>query len=71
MILKDWMIEPEVTKTVSYFKVSAVIITLASGEVIKDSFLQEKRTREMDIESIPRVFIDIKNNRTISDYREA
>ncbi len=71
MILKDWMIEPEVTKTVSNFKVSAVIITLAFGEVIKDSFLQEKRTREMDIESIPRVFIDIKNNRTISDYREA
>ncbi len=58
--------EPEVTKTVSYFKVSAVMVIIASGEVMKDSFLQEKKTRRMDIVSIPRVFIDFKNNRTIS-----
>lgn len=58
--------EPEVTKTVSYFNVSAVMVTTASGEVMKDSFLQEKKTRRMDIVRIPRVFIELKNNRTIS-----
>lgn len=59
--------EPEVTKTVSNFKVSVVIETIASGDVIKDSFLQEKKTKRMDIVSIPRVFINLKNNRTISN----
>ena len=38
------------------------MLTLASGEVIKDSFLQEKKTSKKDIDRIPRVFIDIKNN---------
>lgn len=58
--------EPDVTKTVSYFNVSAVMVTIASGEVMKESFLQEKKTRRKDIVSIPRVFIKLKNNRTIS-----
>src|SRR5215813_6513241 len=39
-ILKIWLTEPVVGKTVSYFKVSAVIVILASAEVIKESFLQ-------------------------------
>ncbi len=58
--------EPDVTKTVSYFRVSIVMLITASDEVMKDSFLQEKKTRRMDIDSIPRVFIELKNNRTIS-----
>jgi hypothetical protein len=59
-------VEPAVTNTVSYFKVSAVIIILASPEVIKESFRQEKRIVSKDMESIPRVFIDIKSNVSIS-----
>jgi len=39
--------------------------------VINESFLQEKKINKMDNASIPRVFINIKNNRTIPDYREA
>lgn len=58
--------DPELTKTVSYFSVSTVMVTTASGEVIKESFLQEKKSRRKDIVSIPRVFIKLKNNRTIS-----
>jgi len=61
MILKDCVIEPEVTNNVSYFNVSDVMITEAFGDVIKVSFLQEKK-RKKDIVSIPRVFINIKNN---------
>ncbi len=57
--------EPEVTKTVSYFNVSTVMITDALEDVMKVSFLQEKKIRRKDIVSNPRVFIDIKNNRTI------
>jgi hypothetical protein len=38
------------------------MLTLASGDVIKDSFLQEKKISKKDIDRIPRVFIDIKNN---------
>jgi hypothetical protein len=56
--------EPEVTNTVSYFNVSAVMITDALEDVMKLSFLQEKNNKK-DIVSIPRVFIDLKNNRTI------
>ena len=54
--------EPEVTNKVSYLSVSAEILTRASGEVIKESFLQEQRKSNKDIVSIPRVFIDTKNN---------
>ena len=61
MILKYCVIEPDVTNTVSYFSVSAVMITDALGEVMKVSFLQEKKRRK-DIVRIPRVFIDTKNN---------
>lgn len=61
MILKDWVTEPVVVKTVSYFNVSAEIATCASGLVMKDSFLQEKKRIRMDIEIIPGIFIDIKN----------
>jgi len=50
-------VEPAVTKTVSYFKVSAEIVTLASPEVINESFLQEKSTSRRDIISIPGSFI--------------
>ena len=53
--------EPVVTKTVSYLSVSAVMVTLASGEVMKESFLQAKRSNRMEITSIPGVFINIKN----------
>jgi hypothetical protein len=61
MILKDCVTEPEVTNTVSYFILSTVMITEALGDVMKVSFLQEKKSRK-DIVSIPRVFIDTKNN---------
>jgi hypothetical protein len=54
-------VEPVVTKTVSYFNVSDVIVTLASGEVIKESFLQEKRSSTKDMVRIPGVFIGIKS----------
>jgi hypothetical protein len=47
-------------KTVSYFRVSAVIVILASGEVIKESFRQEMRIKNKDMVSSPRVFIDVK-----------
>jgi hypothetical protein len=39
------------------------MVTLASGEVMNDSFLQEKKIDSKDIVSIPRVFIGIKNNK--------
>jgi len=38
------------------------MVILASGEVIKDSFRQEKKISKKDIDSIPRVFIEFKNN---------
>jgi hypothetical protein len=60
MILNDWYTEPAVAKTVSYFNVSAVIVTLASVEVIKESFRQEPRIVSKDMMSIPGVFIDSK-----------
>lgn len=41
--------------------VSAVMVTLASGDVIKESFLHEKRNNNKDMVSIPRVFIGIKS----------
>jgi hypothetical protein len=43
MILNACVTEPVEEKTVSYFNVSAVIVTLASGEVINDSFRHEKK----------------------------
>ena len=56
------MTEPEVTKTVSYFRVSAVIITLASGLVIKVSFWQDKIITKQETRIRLKDFIDIKNN---------
>ena len=38
------------------------MVSLASGDVIKDSFLQEKKINKKDIDRIPRVFIEFKNN---------
>jgi len=61
MILNDLYIEPAVVNIVSYFNVSAVIVILASEEVIKESFRQEIRTKNKDMISIPGVFINIKN----------
>jgi hypothetical protein len=40
--------EPVVVKTVSYFKVSALRLIAASGEVIKESFLQETKSITAD-----------------------
>ena len=48
MILKLCVIDPVVVKTVSYFKLSAVIVTRASGAVMKDSFLQVARKNVKD-----------------------
>ena len=56
------MVEPEVTNTVSNFNVSEVTDILASGVVIKDSFLQEYRNSKMVIDRILIVFIGFKNN---------
>ncbi len=42
-ILKDCVIEPTVVSTVSNFRVSALMVSLASGLVINESFLQEKK----------------------------
>ena len=61
IILKDWVTEPDVTKTVSYFNVSAVMITRASELVIKDSFLHEKRMIKKDTRKMQKDFIEIKN----------
>jgi hypothetical protein len=50
MILNNLVIEPVVVKTVSYFKVSAVMLSLANSLVLKESFLQEaviKRQKAM------------------------
>jgi len=46
MILNDLVMEPVVVKTVSYFKESAVMVSLASGLVIKESFLQEESKKQ-------------------------
>ena len=59
------MVEPEVTNTVSNFKVSEVTDILASGVVIKESFLQEYRNSKMVIDRILIVFIGFKNNSSI------
>lgn len=42
MILNDWVTEPTVVNTVSYFSVSAVMDIRASPEVINRSFLHAK-----------------------------
>jgi hypothetical protein len=63
MILNDWVIDPTVGKTVSYLSVSTVIVTRASGELMKDSFLQESSIkREKDKRSRDMAFIMVKNN---------
>lgn len=38
--------EPMLVNTVSYFKVSALVLNLAVADVIKESFLQEKRKKQ-------------------------
>ena len=52
--------EPVLVNTVSYFSVSAVMETLASGEVMKESFRQEKNRIRIDRRMRPGVFIAIK-----------
>ena len=42
----DLVIDPVVVKTVSYFMVSAVIISRANSLVIKESFLQDVTSRQ-------------------------
>src|SRR6185312_11998756 len=42
-ILKDWVTEPELVKTVSKNKVSALVFKDAPGLVMKESFLHEKK----------------------------
>jgi hypothetical protein len=72
MILKAWVIEPAVVKTVSYFKLSTVTVTWASGLVIKDSFLQANKKMAWDkISKADVAFIAIKNSRRNRDYRTA
>jgi hypothetical protein len=44
-ILNDLVIEPTVVKTVSKDNVSALVYNLASGLVIKDSFLQDVKMK--------------------------
>jgi hypothetical protein len=46
MILNDLVIEPVLVKTVSYFKASVVMVSLASALVIKESFLQEESRKQ-------------------------
>ena len=57
MILKDCITEPAAVKTVSYFKVSVVIFTLASADVIKESFLQATNSITANRISMKRAFI--------------
>ena len=57
--------EPADVNTVSYFNVSAEILTLASVEVINVSFRQEKRISKKDMPDMSRVFIDVKSTRRI------
>lgn len=52
--------EPDATKSVSYFNVSDVTLTLASGEVIKESFLQEKKITSKDMANDRNSFIESK-----------
>jgi hypothetical protein len=53
--------EPAVVKTVSYFKLSTVIVTWASGLVMNDSFLQANRkTGRVKIRKPGGIFIAIK-----------
>jgi hypothetical protein len=54
-------VEPAVTKSVSYFNVSAEMLNLASAEVIKESFRQEKRSNTKDMVISTKGFIGIKN----------
>ena len=60
MILKDWYTDPELVKRVSYFSVSVVMEILASAEVIKVSFLQEKKNNKQDKRIRVMVLITVK-----------
>src|SRR5215831_5951503 len=72
MILKDWVMEPVVVKTVSYSSVSAVIVTCATGLVMNESFLHEDSKMYRDKITRPKLlFIAVKNNRSNRYYREA
>jgi hypothetical protein len=46
-ILKDWVMEPTVVKTVSKDNVSKLVYNVASGLVVNESFLQEKNIDAM------------------------
>ena len=62
--------DPVVVKTVSYFSVSALIVTKAPGLVIKESFLQEKKKIKRDKISKPHFdFMLVKNKRSNWYYR--
>src|SRR6188508_416481 len=61
IILKDWVIEPVVVKTVSNFNSSFERETCASGLVMKDSFLQALKRIRTDMEIKRRFFIDVKS----------
>src|SRR6266581_3811110 len=70
IILNEPVTEPVVVNTVSNFKVSAERVTWASGLVINDSFLQANKRMQRDkIKRLEMIFIGIKNNRRIRDYR--
>ena len=47
MILKDWVTDPAVVNTVSNFILSCVMVTLALPLVIKESFLQEVKNKQV------------------------
>lgn len=41
LMVKDCVMEPTLVKTVSYFKVSALVLTIAVAAVVNESFLQD------------------------------
>jgi phosphate/sulfate permease len=45
LIVNDWVVEPVLVNTVSYFSVSALVFTTAFGEVMNESFLQEEKQK--------------------------
>jgi hypothetical protein len=63
-------VDPAVTKMVSYFNVSAEMLSLASAEAIKESFRQEKKSNTKDMIRSPGSFIGIKNKATIPQSRK-
>ena len=60
IILNDWVTEPAVVKTVSYFIVSAVSAIAASGEVMNVSFLQAANKIRTTIVNLVRILIRFK-----------